>query len=168
MNFFNSITKMFNKDEEDQFSRYGEDYGKSIGGDNVDMINNRRGYEGMDNKMVDISTCGDSEAAIELKVVKPESYSNVTEIADHLLNHRTVVLNLESTNREIAKRLIDFLAGVAYSINGQLRNVANNTYIITPCNVDVADSPMKLAEPKNVTPEEQNAPTVNLTSDTLF
>ena len=115
-----------------------------------------------------ISISGNSGSALEMKVVKPDSFDSVAQIADHLLNHRTVVLNLESTNREIAKRLIDFLAGVAYSINGQLRNVANNTYIITPCNVDVADSPMKLAEPKNVMPDEQAAPTVNLTSDTLF
>lgn len=161
MGLFNKITDMLST--KDPYVYEGED---DVAGENEELLNSRRGgYDNAETKM-DIS-CG-SSAAIELKVVKPESYSNVTEIADHLLNHRTVVLNLESTNREIAKRLIDFLAGVAYSINGQLRNVANNTYIITPCNVDVADSPMKLAEPKNVTPEEQAAPTVNLTSDTLF
>lgn len=92
----------------------------------------------------------------------------LTEIADHLLNHRTVVLNLEATNREVAKRLIDFLAGVAYSIDGQLKNVANNTYIITPCNVDVADSQIRSAEPRRQATMQQPAPAVNLTSDTLF
>lgn len=109
----------------------------------------------------------DNSVAIELKVVRPESYASVTEIADHLLNHRTVVLNLEATNREVAKRLIDFLAGVAYSIDGQLKNVANNTYIITPCNVDVADSQIRAAEPRHA-PMQQPTPAVNLTSDTLF
>ena len=109
----------------------------------------------------------DNSVAIELKVVRPESYASVTEIADHLLNHRTVVLNLEATNREVAKRLIDFLAGVAYSIDGQLKNVANNTYIITPCNVDVADSQIRAAEPRR-SAMQQPAPAVNLTSDTLF
>ena len=107
------------------------------------------------------------ESIVELKVVRPETFASVTEIADHLLNHCTVVLNLEATNREAAKRLIDFLAGVAYSINGQLKNVANNTYIITPCNVDVAD-----AQIGNVGAVEDNnapaAPAVTLTSDTLF
>ena len=110
----------------------------------------------------------DSVSAIELKVVRPESYASVTEIADHLLNHRTVVLNLEATNREVAKRLIDFLAGVAYSIDGQLKNVANNTYIITPSNVDVADSQVYATEPRHAAPISQPAPAVNLTSDTLF
>ena len=83
--------------------------------------------------------------AIELKVVKPERYSNVQQIADHLLNHRTVVLNLESTNKETAKRLLDFLSGVAYSINGQLKRVATNTFVITPDNVDVSGEQMRTA-----------------------
>ena len=87
--------------------------------------------------------------AIELKVVKPERYDNVTQIADHLLNHRTVVLNLEATNRETARRILDFLSGVAYSIDGQLKRVANNTFVITPCNVDVSGDQMKVNEQKN-------------------
>ncbi len=114
---------------------------------------------------MDISA--DSAAAIELKVVRPENYASVTEIADHLLSHRTVVLNLEATNKEVAKRLIDFLAGVAYSIDGQLKNVANNTYIITPCNVDVAESKVKAAELSRQA-AAQPAQKVTLTSDTLF
>ncbi len=115
---------------------------------------------------MDIS--GHDDSVVELKVVRPETFANVTEIADHLLNHCTVVLNLESTNREVAKRLIDFLAGVAYSIDGQLKNVANNTYIITPCNVDVADTQVRTAEPRQSAPAQPSAPAVNLTSDTLF
>ncbi len=83
--------------------------------------------------------------AIELKVVKPERYGNVKQIADHLLNHRTVVLNLESTNKETAKRLLDFLSGVAYSIDGQLKRVATNTFVITPSNVDVSGEQMRTA-----------------------
>lgn len=81
---------------------------------------------------------GISSTALELKVVKPDSFKSVTQIADHLLNKRTVVLNLESTNKETARRLIDFLSGVAYSIDGQMKRVANNTFVITPDNVDVS------------------------------
>ena len=115
---------------------------------------------------MDIS--GTDSTSLELKVVRPENYASVTEIADHLLAHRTVVLNLEATNKEVAKRLIDFLAGVAYSIDGQLKNVANNTYIITPCNVDGADSKVKSADLNRQTAVQPTAPAVNLTSDTLF
>ena len=76
-------------------------------------------------------------SAIELRVMKPTDYASVTQIADNLLARRTVVLNLESTNREIARRLVDFLSGVAYANGGQIKKVANSTYIITPYNVGV-------------------------------
>ena len=59
------------------------------------------------------------------------------EIADHLKEKRTVVINLESTNKDIARRLIDFLSGVAYAGEGKIKKVAANTYIITPYHVDI-------------------------------
>ena len=76
-------------------------------------------------------------SSIEMKVVKPDSLDSVSQIADHLLDRRTILLNLEDTNRETARRIIDFLQGVAYAINGTLKKVANCTYVITPSNVDV-------------------------------
>ncbi len=94
-----------------------------------------------------------SGSAIELKVVKPERFESASQIANHLLNKRTVVLNLENTNKETARRLIDFLCGVAYSIDGQLKKVATNAYVITPNNVDVSGEALK--ERKNK--EDDNA-----------
>jgi len=77
--------------------------------------------------------------ALELKVIRPDRFESVSQIADHLLNRRTVVLNLEATNKETSRRIIDFLSGVAYSISGNLKRVANNTFVITPNNVDVSN-----------------------------
>ena len=54
-----------------------------------------------------------------------------------LKEKRTVVLNLESTNKDVARRLIDFLSGVAYAGEGKIKKVAANTYIITPYSVDI-------------------------------
>ena len=78
-------------------------------------------------------------ATTQLKVVlvKPERFENASEIADHLREKRTVVLNLESTNKDIARRLIDFLSGVAYAGDGKIKKVSANTYIITPYHVDI-------------------------------
>ena len=78
-------------------------------------------------------------SSIELKVVRPENFEDVVAIADHLLNRRTIVLNLEATTKEVSRRMIDFFSGVAYAIEGQIKRVANATYIITPSNVDVSD-----------------------------
>ena len=78
-------------------------------------------------------------ATTQLKVVlvKPERFENASEIADHLKERRTVVINLESTHKDIARRLVDFLSGVAYANNGEMKRVAASTYIITPFNVDI-------------------------------
>lgn len=95
-----------------------------------------------------------SGSALEMKVVRPEHFDSVTQIADHLLDHRTVVLNLENSSKETSRRLIDFLSGVAYSINGSLKKIASNAYIITPDNVDVGDAQLKSAQkaPKQEVP----------------
>ncbi len=77
-------------------------------------------------------------SSIEMKVVTPSSYDSVTQIADLLLSNKTVLLNLEKTNKETAKRLIDFLSGVAYALSGEVQKVADNTYAITPRNVAVS------------------------------
>lgn len=91
------------------------------------------GSEDRHNKVVNI------HATTQLKVVlvKPERFENAAEIADHLKDKRTVVINLESTNKDIARRLLDFLSGVAYANEGKIKKVAISTYIITPYNVDI-------------------------------
>lgn len=86
-----------------------------------------------DNKVVNIN----ATTQLQVVLVKPERFDDASAVADHLNSRRTVVLNLESTNKEISRRLVDFLSGVAYANNGQIKRVANNTFIITPFNVDI-------------------------------
>lgn len=85
------------------------------------------------NKVVNIHTT----AQLQVVLVKPERFDDASSIADHLNEKRTVVLNLESTNKDVSRRLVDFLSGVAYANNGQIKRVANSTFIITPYNVDI-------------------------------
>jgi cell division inhibitor SepF len=85
------------------------------------------------NKVVNIH----ATTQLQVVLVKPERFENAADIADHLREKRTVVLNLEQTNKDIARRLIDFLSGVAYAQDGKIKKVAVNTYLITPYNVDL-------------------------------
>lgn len=85
------------------------------------------------NKVVNIH----ATAQLQVVLVKPERFDDASSVADHLNEKRTVVLNLESTNKEVARRLVDFLSGVAYANNGQIKRVAASTFIITPYNVDI-------------------------------
>ena len=77
---------------------------------------------------------------IELKVLRPESIGEVSTIADHLLRGCTVVLNLELLDMETITRMLDFLRGVAYTIDGEISHVSKATYIITANGIDISDS----------------------------
>ena len=74
---------------------------------------------------------------LQVVLVKPDRYENASEVADHLRDKRTVVLNLEKTQKDVARRLLDFLSGVAYAQEGKIKKVALQTFIVTPYNVDI-------------------------------
>ena len=125
-------------DYEDDFEEPVKESSRSLFDDRKDdRREDRRGddrrSEDRHNKVVNI------HATTQLKVVlvKPERFENASEIADHLREKRTVVLNLEGTSKDIARRLIDFLSGVAYAGDGKIKKVSTNTYIITPYSVDL-------------------------------
>ncbi len=134
MSLLDNLKKMINpiSDEDDDYDETFDDERESPFFDerpryDRGSVDNRRG------KVVNI------HATTQLKVVlvKPERFENASEIADHLKEKRTVVVNLESTHKDIARRLIDFLSGVAYAGEGKIKKVAANTYIITPYSVDI-------------------------------
>ena len=86
-----------------------------------------------DSKVVNIHTT----TQLQVVLVKPDRFDNVSEIAEHLRSKHAVVLNLEATNKDIARRLVDFLSGCAYALDGKIKKIAISTYIITPYNVDI-------------------------------
>ena len=134
MSFMDELKKIIHPyDDEDDYE-YEEDFSQPKAKE-ISAFEDRKEErkEERRNKVVNI------HATTQLKVVlvKPERFENASEIADHLREKRTVVLNLESTNKDIARRLVDFLSGVAYAGEGKIKKVAANTYIITPYSVDI-------------------------------
>ena len=129
MSFIDELKKLTHpyEDEDEEFEDFEDDPRRDAFEDRRSKIEDRR------NKVVNI------HATTQLKVVlvKPERFENASEIADQLKDKRTVMLNLESTNKDVARRLIDFLSGVAYAGEGKIKKVAANTYIITPYHVDI-------------------------------
>ena len=85
------------------------------------------------NKVVNINTT----TQLSVVLVKPERFDNVSEIADHLRDKHSVLLNLENTDRNIARRLVDFLSGCAYAVDGKIKKVAASAYLLTPYNVEI-------------------------------
>ena len=130
MSFIDELKKLthpYEDEDEEEFDDFEEVPRKDTFEDRRNKTEDRR------NKVVNI------HATTQLKVVlvKPERFENASEIADHLKDKRTVVLNLESTNKDVARRLVDFLSGVAYAGEGKIKKVAANKYLITPYHVDI-------------------------------
>jgi len=117
-------------DEEYEYDEYG--YGDN---DEVDVQEERVDTRtSQRNKVININ----ATAKLAVALFKPERFGEETRaIADELLKTHTVVLNLENTNRDMSRRIIDFLSGVAYANGGKIKKVASSTFIIIPNNVDL-------------------------------
>ena len=75
---------------------------------------------------------------MEVIVIQPETYDEAQEVCDHIKSQRPVIINLEQMERSVAQRIMDFVSGACYTLNGNLQRVTNNIFIIAPENIDVA------------------------------
>lgn len=116
---------------------YNEDQKDDNNEENLNRNNKvfkRAAASASESKVVNIH----ATAQLQVVLFKPERFGEDTRaIADELIKMHTVVLNLENTNKDVSRRIIDFLSGVAYANSGKIKRVATSTYIITPYNVDL-------------------------------
>ena len=77
-------------------------------------------------------------SGMEVCVIKPTSVEDAREITETLLSNRTVVLNLEGLEVDIAQRIIDFTSGSCFAIGGNLQKISHYIFIITPASVDIS------------------------------
>lgn len=75
---------------------------------------------------------------MEVCVIKPTSIEDAREITETLLANRTVVLNLEGLDVDIAQRIIDFTSGSTFAISGNLQKISHYIFIVTPASVDIS------------------------------
>lgn len=87
-----------------------------------------------------------SGSGMEVCVIKPTSVEDAREITETLLNNRTVVLNVEGLDVEIAQRIIDFTSGSCFAISGNLQKISNYIFIITPASVDISGDFLNLVD----------------------
>ena len=141
MDELKKLTKTYNEDED--FDDFDEDVRPARSGrssavpvsdfdpepDDAPAVRRSSGS----GKVVNIHTT----TQMQVVLVKPDRFDNVSDIADHLRSKHAVVLNLEATNKDVARRLVDFLSGCAYALDGKIKKIAISTYIITPYNVDI-------------------------------
>lgn len=78
-----------------------------------------------------------NQSQMQVVLVKPERYEDVTSIADHLNDKKTVVLNLEAADRDLSRRIVDFLSGATYANHGNMKKISRATFLIVPHGVDM-------------------------------
>ena len=146
MGFLNELKKLarpYAEDEDDELDDFDSDLGGGSGipsapasprmaEEPVYSAPSGRHQAG-NGKVVNIRTA----TQLQVVLVSPIRFEDVSDIAEQLRDKRAVVLNLESCEKDIARRLVDFLSGCAYALDGKIKKIAISTYLITPYNVDI-------------------------------
>jgi cell division inhibitor SepF len=78
-----------------------------------------------------------STSQFKVIIMQPESFNDAKDVCDHLKNKKPTIINLEKLEKETAQRIIDFLSGSVYSLDGNIQKVSSEIFIIAPYNVDI-------------------------------
>jgi len=79
-----------------------------------------------------------SQKNIRVVVCDPKIFEDCQAVADNLKNRRPVIVNLEGADKELAKRVVDFVSGTTYALNGSMQKVGNGIFLFVPSNMDIA------------------------------
>lgn len=135
MSFFNGLKRVFGVAEDYEDYETPEEELETPESFERPVLGRRETAAESETKVVNINATQD----FKVVMVRPEA-KNPTDIADHLKCQRAVVLNLERTGDVEARRVLDFLSGVAYAQDGTVQRIAEKAYIITPFNIDLENN----------------------------
>ncbi|MGE5702237.1 MAG: cell division protein SepF [Clostridia bacterium] len=96
----------------------------------------KRNQNARGNNVVSIHAAREKEG-IRLMLFEPRSYGDAQDIADNLRHRRPVVMNLQRVEKDQAKRIVDFISGTVYALNGDIQKVGDHIFVCTPDHVDI-------------------------------
>jgi len=131
-------------DEQEQEQEQGQEQKQRYKPEDVEPIRGRK-----NNNIVNLPT---AQKQMKVMVVEPFAFDDAQHVADHLKNRKPVVVNFENCDKEVAKRMIDFISGTTYALGGTIQKVGNNIFLCAPTNVDVAYSPHEEGSDKDFLP----------------
>ena len=142
-----SFKNMMGFEDEDYYDDYEdemvEEQYEEAPKENYALLSRRRESK-EDNKVVNLHN---SQAKV--KILKPETFDEAPQISDSLKENKIVVVNTSSLEPKTAQRLLDFIAGATYALGGELQEVENGVYVLTPANVDVSTDMKGESSPKS-------------------
>ena len=141
--FYDDDEEFYDDDYEEKPRRrslFGKKNTKQDDYDDFDLEEDRKYQPSASNKVTPMRhpAARKSGNNMEVCVVKPSSVDDSREITETLLSGRTVILNLEGMDLEIAQRIIDFISGATFAISGNLQKISNYIFLVTPTNVDIS------------------------------
>lgn len=126
MSIKNKIKNYFTMDDEYEYE-YAEETEEPGNKPNADLKNQN---------VVNLTSLQQPSSKVVL--YEPRTYDEAQEIADNVVNRRAVVINLQRVDSNQAKRIVDFLSGTVYAVNGDIQKLGSETFLCTPDNVDVS------------------------------
>ncbi len=73
----------------------------------------------------------------EIVVFQPGTFSDAQQAAEHIKARKTVIINMKKTDKELGKRIIDFLSGISYAVDGNVQKIADNIFLFAPAHIDI-------------------------------
>jgi len=137
--FFDKMMDIMNlNDYEDEEYEYEDEMEDEIDTFSA-MKNEKRVFKSVSGGK-DTSKIVNFQASVQMEVVviQPTTYEEAVDICDNMKDKKPVIINLESIDRQIAQRIMDFVSGSCYTLNGNIQRVTNNIFIIAPENIDIA------------------------------
>lgn len=137
MSIKNKFRTLFSVEDEEYYEEY-QPY------EAEEQLTRSEKHEKQDKK--NIVSLKSVQSQIKVVLSEPRSYDETQDIADHIVNRRSVVINLQRVDYEQAKRIVDFLSGTVYAVSGDMQKLGPHTFLCTPDNVEVTGSITQMVE----------------------
>ncbi|MCI8393679.1 MAG: cell division protein SepF [Clostridia bacterium] len=133
MNKFWNFFGVEQEEDDEELENYNQEYDTDDDDDyeedNRRIFGNRRG------KVVDINQGN----AVKMVISQPTTFDQSEEICQYLKERKSCIVNLEYVNKDVARRIVDFISGGVYALNGHIQKVSNSIFLIAPANYDIAN-----------------------------
>ena len=95
---------------------------------------------GRKNKVVGLPV---GSSSVRVVISQPNSYEQASEICEHLKEKKSIIVNLEYVNKDVARRIIDFMSGAVYALDGNIQKISNSIFLIAPYNYEITNEIIK-------------------------
>ncbi len=138
----NKVLDFFRADNAEEAEELDNEYGYDI--EEVEEEENERGFFGVrKNKVVNMP-----QTQVKMKICKPTSFEQSEEICSELKEKKSIIVNLEYVNKDVARRIVDFISGSVHALDGHIEKISNSIFLVAPFNYDIVND-MAREEIKN-------------------